>query len=221
MGLAKAELHTEGGQVITCMFNPADITVGKGTTWQAGETKGGNAPKLRFQGGQSATIALSLVFDTSTDGDDVTTYTKKLLDLLKVDPSLPGSDADRNSARPPWVQLHWGPTHTFKAVVTKVQLKYTFFSSEGVPLRAKADVSLTQWEDEDAYPLQNPTSHTPRPHRVHVVTAGETLDRIAARYYSDATRWRGIAEANGVVDPFAVPSGSILVIPSAPVRHRG
>lgn len=221
MALAKAEIRTETGQVIPCLFNPAEISVQKANSWQAGEAKGGNAPPLRFQGGQSATVALTLELDTSTTGEDVTVHTTKLLALLKVDPSLPGSDQATNAARPPWVQLHWGPTHTFKAVVDRLSLRYTYFAATGTPLRAKAELTLKQWEDEDAQPLQNPTSHTPRPHRVHTVLPGETLDRLAARYFRDSTRWRLIAEANGIDDPLRLPVGRHLVIPELPVRRRG
>ncbi|MFW6600004.1 LysM peptidoglycan-binding domain-containing protein [Propionibacteriaceae bacterium Y2011] len=222
MALAKAELHSESGTVIVCMFNPAEITVSKSNTWQAPpESKGGNAPQLRFQGGQSATLTLSLIMDTSTTGEDVTTHTSKLLALLKVDPALPGADQSSNSARPPWVQLRWGQTASFKAVLERLALRYTYFSSAGVPLRAKADITLKQWEDDDQYPLQNPTSHTPRTHRVHRLIPGETLDKLAARYFRDATRWRLIAEANGIVDPLRLPVGQPVVIPELPVRRRG
>jgi nucleoid-associated protein YgaU len=90
-----------------------------------------------------------------------------------------------------------------------------------MPLRAKADLTLKQWDDEAVLPLQNPTSHTPEVHAVHRVVRGETLDRIAAAHYADSTRWRLIAEANAVVDPLEVAAGTLLVIPELPVRRRG
>ena len=51
------------------------------------------------------------------------------------------------------------------------------------------------------------------PHRIHRVQRGETLDRIAWTYYSDATDWRRIAEANRISDPIRVPTGALLIIP--------
>ena len=42
---------------------------------------------------------------------------------------------------------------------------------------------------------------------------GETLDRIAATYYGDASRWRAVAAANGVEDPLNLPPGTVLSIP--------
>lgn len=222
MALEKAKLTPEKGAPITCMFNPAEISVSKSNGWQGPSGQGGgNAPKLRFTGGQSATLTLTLMFDTSMTGGDVSELTNEVLNLMKVDSTLPGADNARNSSRPPWVQLTWGRLSTFKAVLERLQLRFTYFSDQGVPLRAKADLTLKQWEDEPDYPLQNPTSYTPRPHRMHTLLPGETLDRLAARYYRDATRWRLIAEANRVVDPLGIAQGTALVIPELPVRRRG
>lgn len=220
MALEKAELRTEKGDTINCLLNPTELTVAKSVTWQAGDAKGTNAPKLRFQGGQSATLTLTLLIDTTHEGSDVTEHTNKLLDLMKVDSSLPGADSQRSSARPPWVEFHWGKLHSFKAVLERLSLRFTYFASSGMPLRAKADLTLKQFDDEDVRPLQNPTSHTPTLHSVHTTMSGDTLDRLAARYYQDPTRWRLIAHANGVVDPFDLPVGVPLRIPEPGVRRR-
>jgi nucleoid-associated protein YgaU len=220
-GPAKAYLKTERGDRIDCLFNPSELTVSKSNSWNAGQSKGRNAPELRFQGGQSATLSLNLTFDTTRDGTDVTEHTTKLLDLMKVDASLPGADRARNSARPPWVEFHWGKLHSFRAIVDKLQIRFTFFAADGMPLRAKVDVTLKQWKDEAELPLQNPTSFTPTVHTVHTLLPGETLDRLAAEHYSDPTRWRLIAEANRIVDPLDLTPGTTLSIPEPGVRHRG
>ncbi|TCO55201.1 CIS tube protein [Actinocrispum wychmicini] len=216
----KAYLQTENGEQIKCMFNPAELTISKSNSWQGGEAKGKNAPELRFQSGQSATLTLSLTFDTTREGEDVSTYSTKLLNLMKVNPGLAGADPSRNKARPPWVEFHWGETKSFKCIVERVQVKFTYFASNGKPLRCKADVSLKQWKDDDQLPLQNPTSSTPSLHTVHQLRPGETLDRVAARHYGDATRWRQIAEANGILDPLRLPKGRQLAIPEQGARWR-
>jgi nucleoid-associated protein YgaU len=217
----RAYLETESGSQIQCMFNPAELTISKANSWKApGEAKGKNAPELVFQAGQSATLAISLTFDTTRDGTTVTEYTDQLLGLMKVDSSLQGSDKSRNQARPPWVQFHWGSTHSFKAIVNQLKVRFTYFASSGMPLRAKADLSLTQWNDEAELPLQNPTSSTPTLHSVHQVLPGETLDRIANAHYGDPTRWRIIADANNILDPLDLPKGARLAIPEQGVAHR-
>jgi len=219
----KAFFKTEKNEQIDFLFNPAELTITKANDWKPAEKKGGNAPELRFQGGQSGTLALSITLDTTDTGTDVAVHTNKLLDLLKVDSSLAGSDKQRNKARPPWVEFHWGKLYSFKAIVDRLQVKFTYFAADGMPLRAKADLTLKQWKDEAEKdkPLQNPTSHTDTLHTVHRLEHGETLDRVAARHYADSTRWRLIAEANNVVDPLTVPTGTLLVIPELPVRRRG
>jgi nucleoid-associated protein YgaU len=218
---AKAFFRSELGDRIDVHFNPAELVITKAASWQASEAKGGNAPKLTFQGGQSGTLKMKLTLDTTASGSPVTEATDKLLGLLKVNPALPGADPARQSARPPWVEFHWGPLHSFKAIVESLTITYTYFAASGMPLRAKADIALKQWDDEALLPLQNPTSGTRSPHTVHHTRPGETLDRVAAHYYRDPTRWRAIAEANGVVDPMRVPAGTPLVVPELPVRRRG
>lgn len=220
-GPVKAYLQPEKGDKVEFLFNPSELTISKSNSWQAPQAKGKNAPELRFQGGQSATLTMSVTFDTTREGADVTTYTSKLLHLMATDPSLPGSDKGRNSGRPPWVQFHWGKLQSFKAILEKVQVRFTYFASDGTPLRAKADLSLKQWNDEADLPLQNPTSGTPAPHTVHTLAPGETLDRVSAVYYGDPTRWRLIAESNGIIDPLDVPAGTTLVVPELGARHRG
>src|SRR5262249_16895053 len=116
-------------------------------------------------------------------------------------------------ARPPWVTFNWGDFHSFKAVVSALDLRFEYFSSTGVPLRARASITLTQYQEDMAFGPQNPTSGTPRPGRVHRVQPGEPLGPIAAVHFGDATRWRSIADANGIEDPLALRPGSLLSIP--------
>jgi hypothetical protein len=164
---------------------------------------------------------MELTLDTTATGDPVTKYTGALLELMKIDSSLPDSNSKTNSARPPFCTFHWGDFHSFKAIIQSLSIRFTYFAGNGTPLRAKAQVSFKQFEDEDAYGPQNPTSGTPHPHLVHQVSVGETLDRIAAAKYGDPSRWRLLAEANGVVDPFELRPGTTLMIPDLRAVSRG
>lgn len=217
----KAFLEPERGSRIPCLFNPAELKITKSNEWKPSRAKGKNTPALRFQSGKSGTLSMTLMLDTTEEGRPVTEETTKLLDLMKVDPGLSSSDSRRNRARPPWVRFHWGDFHSFKAIVEKLDLTFVYFSSQGAPLRAKAVVALKQYADEDAFARQNPTSGTPAPHQVHQLQPGETLDRVAASHYGDPSQWRVIAEANDVLDPFAVTPGQVLAIPELRGVSRG
>jgi LysM repeat protein len=212
--LQKAYLEVETGARIECMFNPATFAFSQANMWKSDEVPGKSTPTMRFVGGQGGSFNLSLVFDTTAAGTSVTQYTNKLLKLMEVDTSLAGYDAERSNGRPPWVKFHWGQAlHTFKAVVKSIEVTFTYFSSEGLPLRANVSMSLEQYEPDANWGPQNPTSGTPRPGRSHQVQVGDTLDRISTRYYGDPTKWRTIASANGITDPLDLRPGRVLAIP--------
>ena len=113
---------------------------------------------------------------------------------------------------PPAVAFEWG-VFCFRAVITNMTQKFTLFKKDGTPVRAKVDVTFTQHEDEKDYAHQNPTSGGGPVERVWSVVRGDRLDTIAAAVYGDATKWRRIAEHNGIVNPLALPSGRRLTIP--------
>lgn len=209
----KAYLETESGDKIPCLFNPSDLALSQANGWAADAMPGKGVPTLRYTGATSGQLRLTLFFDTTDTGSPVTDYTAKIVGLMEIDSKIPGSDAKTNNARPPWVQFHWGDFHSFKAVLSALDLKFEYFSSTGTPLRARAAILLTQYQPDFAFGPQNPTSGTPRPHRVHRVQPGETLDRIAAMHMGDATRWRAIAELNGIEDPLSLRPGRTLAIP--------
>ena len=209
----KAYLETEGGDKISCLFNPSDLALSQMNGWAADVMPGKGVPTLRYTGAASGQLRLTLFFDTTDTGEDVSTHTGKIVGLMEIDTSLPGTDEKSNNGRPPWVRFHWGDFHSFKAVVSALDLTFEYFSSTGTPLRARAGLTLTQYQQDMAFGPQNPTSGTPRPHRVHRVQPGETLDRIAAMHLGDATRWRSIAEVNGIEDPLAIRPGRLLAIP--------
>ncbi|MCC6437411.1 MAG: LysM peptidoglycan-binding domain-containing protein [Acidimicrobiales bacterium] len=213
----KAYLETESGSRLPCLFNPSQLQLSRANSWRADVVPGREAPELSFTGGQAGSLSLDLTFDTTAEGTPVTSYTTKLLDLMKIDTSLAGYDESANNGRPPWVKFHWGDLHSFKAVIASIDISFTYFARSGMPLRAKVGLKLTQYEPDANWGPQNPTSGTPKPQRTHQVTHGETLDRIAARHYNDPTQWRLIAGANGITDPLAVTPGTTLAIP----RRRG
>lgn len=212
--LQKAYLEVETGGKIECMFNPASFSFETRVTWNQEALPGRATPSRRYAGGEGGSFQLSLVFDTTATGKPVTDYTGKLLALMEIDTGIAGYQESENNGRPPWVKFHWGThLHSFKAVITSATVNFTYFSHEGLPLRANVDLSLVQYEADQNWGAQNPTSGTPNPNRTHQVRVGETLDRIAARYYGDSTRWRDIARLNSIADPLDLSPGTLLAVP--------
>jgi LysM repeat protein len=214
--LERAFLKTETGTQIDCMFNPETFSFTTTNSWKPDDVAG-KAPRQNFQGGEPGSFDLDLIFDTTHDGTSVTTHTNQLLALMAIDPDLVDNSDDGGPARPPWVTFHWGQhIATFPAVITNLTVSFTYFSNEGMPLRASVSASLTQYEEDPTWTRQNPTSGTPKPHRTHLVGPGDSLDRLAAKYYGDSTQWRVIADANAIADPLGVRAGTIIKVPQRP-----
>jgi nucleoid-associated protein YgaU len=197
---------------IECQFNPSSLTISKSTSWAGQESPNFNSPFLHFAGGQSATYELSLFFDAYSDPKkDVREYTNQLLSL-----TLRGAGKSLfivPFSSPPTVTFVWGKITLFMAVVESVQITYTLFSKDGLPIRAKADVTFKQQDFmDDIMPAQNPTSRTDS-RKTRRVTSHQRLDQIAYEEYGDARMWRALADANGLDDPFSLSDGQLLVIP--------
>ena len=113
-----------------------------------------------------------------------------------------------SKAAPPKCKFVWG-SFSFIAIVDSVSVTYIMFRSDGTPVRAKANVKMTQVEEESLYPAQNPTSRS-APRKVWVVQEGQRLDWIAYQEYNDSSMWRYLAEINQLDNPRQLRPGQIL-----------
>jgi hypothetical protein len=212
--LERAFLTFEGkSEQVKCMFNPETVAFTMTNQWKGEPRPGRDVPMLEFGGSESGSMSIELFFDTTDDGSDVTQYTSKLVQAMEIDTDLPGSNDANSNGRPPYMIFHWGKLASFPVVIKSTTVTFEYFSSSGTPLRARVKMETSQFMPSKAFTKQNPTSGTPNPHRVHRVQRGETLDRISARYYGDSTRWRMLADANGIEDPLAVRPGTLLTVP--------
>jgi nucleoid-associated protein YgaU len=150
-------------------------------------------------------------------------YTMQLL----LDTSLQGADqsikdqanalmkAMHGGGSPPkFVTFSWGSTQLPKAAPLSISIQYAMFHPNGDPMRAFVDLELAQADDSSPPgQAQNPTTRGTAGLRSRIVQDGDSLHSIAYQSYGDATRWRVIAEANGVDDPLRIERGTALSIP--------
>jgi nucleoid-associated protein YgaU len=203
-------------------FNPNKYTINKGISWTVpgGKASEGsaeqtnstqNAQPLTFSGGQSRSISLDLLFDSTeatTDRDrDVRNQIKRIVGLGRI-------IRDLKPPRPPVCEISWGPApqkgsdFPFTGVLAKLNETFTLFADNGTPLRVNLTLEFTEWLDPKADALQNDPEFTTR-----LCKRGDSLSSIAAETYSDPTQWRVIAEANALDDPRNIPIGMRLNIP--------
>lgn len=129
--------------------------------------------------------------------------------------AVPADDAAKGSnvVRDPQIIVYsWGKT-SYDTVLKSVTTTYTRFNQAGDAIRAKVTLALTKCNLP--LPKTNPSSGGEPGGRVHLVTDGDTLQRIAQKNYRDPGAWRDIAFANDIDDPLRVRNGSNLFLPGA------
>lgn len=192
-----------------CQFNPKQFSLSKRVSWSQQDTKTKNVSNWSFGGGNPASMSVELFFDTTATGEDVRTkYTNFLLKLLNIDESKT-DPAGKPLNEPPDCRFAWGSILTFVVVVESVDLTFTYFLSDGTPVRATARLSLKQKIDESQQSGQNPTSRS-EARKTWIVREGETLDWIAFQEYGNPAHWRHIAETNDLANPRELRPGQVL-----------
>jgi len=217
-------LEPQEGERIEVMFNPDQITYTKANTWNLHLTNGQNLPEVAFASGAPATLSVTLTFDGTEDGTDVSKKVQKLTKLTKVDTSLTGRRSNAQGGdvgghsfqgRPPTVRFHWGTFLSFRAVIQRIVSKFTLFLDDGTPVRALVDLTFMQIADDGDFASQNPTSGGRTGERIHRLAPRETLDQVAYANFGRTGLWRALAAFNGIDDPLRVQAGDPILLPAS------
>lgn len=226
--LAKATIiDTVSGTAHAVMYNPEELRLDQGNTFAEVPIPGLNAPPVQYVRGKSRSLTMELFFDSYETGTDVREHTAPIVRLLDTLPQTQG---------PPVLLFSLGRVQ-FRCVLVEAGQRFTMFLRDGTPVRSTMSVRLQEYveiavEVEQGLFLGSPTLSAvagtardlaltaavrtgvlPPTAAVHVVIDGDTLSSIAAAFLGDPARWREIAEANAIEDPFALRPGLTLVIP--------
>lgn len=146
MTLSKAVLTDDKQHRLEVQFNPETLTITHQTFGQEGRQRttdesqrGGEvaAGEASNRTGYSSTLSqLELFFDTSDSGQDVRENSLLLAEMMKP--------VDGESPR---VTFQWG-TLIFEGHITSFTETLSYFSDQGVPLRAAINISMTATSSE-------------------------------------------------------------------------
>lgn len=190
-------------------FNPKEFTVQRSAEWKVKNGKTPSPPE--YNGAKGGTITIEMFLDRSEDGKDSPKVSDVAAKLMAAVMPIKGGDANKPVA--PYATFSWGGTdYVHCATVKTVAVKYTRFASSGEAIRAV--VTLTLEEVLAVPPRQNPTSGAIDAMALHQLDGGERLAHVATRLLGTPTRWREIAHASDIDDPFRVRPGRRLVVPS-------
>ncbi|MCP3143394.1 CIS tube protein [Pyxidicoccus xibeiensis] len=190
-------------RIIPLRFNPAEYQLQKANTFQEIGIPGLESPPIQYVRGSSEKLSVEVLADTSDTLEDVREeYVNPVRGLLDIEPELHA---------PPIVSFTWD-RQVFRGVLESVQVTYTLFSPEGVPLRAKMSLSFKEYRPVEVQ-VRERRKASPDFDKTYVVRAGDTLAGLAAAAYKDPSRWREIARRNGIQDPRQLVPGTVLTLP--------
>ena len=118
------------------------------------------------------------------------------------------------AAKPPALIFQWG-TQIMRCTLTTVTVNFERFSSSGTPDRAAIAFTVTEEFNIFGMLPTNPTSGGMPGRQRHIVSASENVQSISMAAYGTPGVWRGVADANGIDDPFRVKPGDTVYLPNA------
>ncbi|MCB0088444.1 MAG: LysM peptidoglycan-binding domain-containing protein [Caldilineaceae bacterium] len=212
------------------LFNPNELAYSKSVKWASKKVadKGfaSKAKLLDFRASAPETLSITLFFDTYEPHDtgvdlrsfviptnpftsapktaDVKKLTEEVADLARINPSL---------HHPPRCELWWGRYRLFVGVLTTLEQKFTLFVADGTPVRAELSCTFTELNTLVRNMRERPLESSDVA-KIVVVQSTDTLHSIAAAEYDDASLWRMIAKANGIINPRAIKPGMVLIVPA-------
>ena len=210
MGYEKAVLIPEDGKKeIKVQFNPAEYNLSRSTTYAEKKVLGLDDPFTQYIAGEAETLKITLMFDTymppgeknaEESGSDVRLQTEKIAKLMELDPK---------KHRPPKVTFRYGSL-IFSGVITELNQTFTMFLANGMPVRAKLEVTFRSMGKENTHvPLESPDRTNCR-----TLYEGQSLWGLAYEEYGDPEKWKEIARENHITNPLQVKPGQVLRLPA-------
>jgi nucleoid-associated protein YgaU len=198
-------------------FNPATITMTRTVSSRAHGDPDGIPPIGSTDSEWSATTPPTMAFKAQLEGPQTAEFAGLLLDMMAPAGGLTGmimaALGINLSFQLPRLVFEWGTT-VFYCTMKQCSISYTRFHSSGTPLRAECTLTLEQAKSWLGSIPTNPTSGGLPGREQHMVVAGENLPQLAMSRFGHPRRWRDIADANGIDDPFRVRPGDVVFIPS-------
>lgn len=210
MVTAYIQVLPPGFGTVRFQYNPEEYTISKHASWettpQVGQSDGGTP---QYGGNTSNKLdAIKILFDSFAIPPNPP---QAAIDILKEAMKPTAESVSANAPKPPSVMFGWGSNIILdEAYIKSLQVTYKRFLL-GVPVRAEVVVDLE--EVPLSLPGTNPTSGGIASRKTHTVIEGDTLASIAFTEYRNPTKWRALAEANGIDDPIRLTPGTVLLVP--------
>lgn len=199
----------EHGSPLNLPIEPEQISFGKSIHYREDKQLGNTGGNIRFEKYGPTTLALKFMIDCSgmaegfEKGERVYDKVKDITDLLYI--------YNSEGHSPSYVMVTYGEL-LFKGRLERMDTQYMTFTTKGVPLQAKIDLSFKGYmcseEERKKYSRQSPDMS-----QLITVKAGETLPYLCQKIYGDSLLVRQVARFNDLDGFRNIPAGTELLFP--------
>lgn len=202
----KPDFTAKAGQY-TVQVNPEKYSQTYQIVYDTTAAQGSMNTALKFSRMPPAELKFELLFDATgaIDGSP-TDLAAAITSFQQVVYNYDGSIHE-----PRYLKLYWGKM-SFGARLTSMTFNYTLFAPNGAPLRARADVAFSNYENPQAIRKAEDNKSPDITHRI-TTTAGDSLPLLSYRVYGDTRYYIKLAEVNNLVDFRHLPTGLTLTFP--------
>src|SRR5258708_8281546 len=219
--LSPAANPTPVGPEVPVQFNPSTLKLAMVNSIDVAKQRGRQVQQ--FNGSNSTTLTLDLIYDTADEGSD-----GKPVDVRRKTEAVSKfmlPTGPKSKTAPPRVRFHWG-TFVCDGVMASMNEDLEHFAPDGTPLRAKCAISIKE-QDPKFEALQtgagaagtnegpgaggasnpaDPGGNGKGPtDRSAQAVGGESAADFARRNGLDPAAWRGLAA--GIPNPLSLQAG--------------
>ncbi len=182
-----------GLPIFPALINPESYKRDYAISYSKDKAQGKLAPELKFTGTDSEKIAFDLVLD----GTGVVNKNRDVAGQIMLLKSIV-YDYKGNTHEPSPAKLVWGAL-IFFGRLTSMNISYTLFTPEGIPLRAKISLSFSKYVSREEESKRAARSSPDLTH-TFIIKDGDTLPLLCDRIYSDSSLYLRIAKENKLSD---------------------
>ena len=194
------------GLEFTAMFNPTTFNRKLEIEYQDGQGFGTSSSSKKFKKIKPQDYNIELLVDGTGASGIEKNVSDEVAQFLKVCAEYNGE-----AHRPNYVMISWAKL-ILKAVLTTVDVSYTLFDREGVPLRARIGATFSGTVDDDLRTKEEKNSSPDLTHS-RVIKEGDTLPLMAERIYGNSKYYLQVAKANGLKNFRNLKPGEKLFFP--------
>jgi hypothetical protein len=197
---------------ITVMINPEKYERKYGINYTQGTALGASAISPKFNKFGEDSINFELLYDST--GVVKLPGLNNLSDGVQYDiDELKKIVYNYNSSshEPNYVKLIWGNL-LFQGRLTDLAITYTLFRPDGIPLRARVNLSFKGYVSIDDM-IKQENKNSPDLSHIIIVKQGDTLPLLCHKIYNNSAYYLKVAEVNNLMNPRKLNPGDKLIFP--------